>query len=117
VGDSRAKLGPRLGRLHAWRDRGSIYVDGIRTSAQAAFLAAGVAQGADFTGTAWAITLGLGLFVTLEGAKIGLGALDYRLGTMQAHQQTMAEASPIVMRQLEALERLSPAFRYPSPPR
>ena len=105
MGDSQHRLGSRLGRLHAFRDRGSIYVDGIRTSAQAAFLAAGVAKGADFTGTAWAITLGVGLFVLLEAAKIALGALDYGLGVYQNQTRIQGEANPVMMRMVDALER------------
>ena len=109
MGDSRHALGPRLGRLHSWRERGSLYVDGLRTSAQAAILTAGVAKGADFTGTAWAVGLGLGLFLALEGAKVLAGWLDARFDVWRAHTQAVAEQNPIIMRQLHALERLSPA--------
>ena len=105
MGDSQHRLGPRLGRLHAYRDRGSIYVEGLRTSAQAAILTAGVAKGADFTGTAWAIGLGVGLFVLLEAAKIALGALDYGLGVYQNQTRIQGEANPVMMRMVDALER------------
>lgn len=117
MGDSLHPLGPRLGRLHAWRERGSMYVDGIRTSAQAAVLTAGVAKGADFTGTVWAVALGIGLFLTLESAKILAGWLDARFDVWSSHTQAVAEQNPIVMRTVEALERLSPVVvaHVPSP--
>ena len=100
-----AVIGPRLGRLHAWRDRGSVYVDGLRTSAQAAILAAGVAKGAAFTGTGWAIALGIGLFLTLESAKLLAGWLDYRFKIIHEQQRVMSEANPVTMRMVDALER------------
>lgn len=113
MGDSLHPLGPRLGQWHAWRERGGLYVDGLRTSAQAAILTAGVAKGADFTGTAWAVGLGLALFVTIESAKIAAGWLDARFDIWRSHTQAVAEQNPIVMRQLEALERLSPISGRP----
>ena len=73
MGDSVHRLGPTLGRLHAWRDRGSVYTEGLRTSAQAALLMAGVAKGAAFTETGWAIALGIGMFLGIEGLKLALG--------------------------------------------
>ena len=107
MGDSQAVLGPRLGRLHAFRDRGSIYVDGVRTSAQDAILMAGVAKGADFTGTTWAVASGLALFVALEAAKLLFGYLDYTFHVMQEHQRMVSENNPVTMRQLAALEKLA----------
>jgi len=107
VGDSVHRLGPTLGRLHAWRDRGSVYAEGLRTSAQAALLMAGVAKGAAFTETGWAIALGIGMFLGIEGLKLALGYWDYRLKVMHAYQQMVAEANPVVMRQVDALERLA----------
>ncbi|HXE86548.1 MAG TPA: hypothetical protein VN524_07080 [Hyphomicrobiaceae bacterium] len=105
MGDSQAPLGARLGRLHAWRDRGSVYTEGLRTSAQAALLMAGVAKGAAFTGTGWALALGLGLFVGLEALKVTLGYWDYRLRVMHEMQRIVAEASPVTMRMVAALEK------------
>lgn len=101
-------LAARLGRVHAWRDRGNVYVDGLRTSAQASLLAAGVAKGADFAGTAWAVALGLGLFCALEGGKILAGYCDYRFRVMHEYQRIAAEANPVTMRQVAALERMVP---------
>lgn len=106
MGDSSAKLGPTLGRVHAWRDRGSIYTEGFRTSAQTAILLAGVAKGADFTGVTWALALGLGAFLGLEGLKVGLGLLDYRWGIMREHQRMAAEQNPVTMRMVAALEKV-----------
>ena len=117
MGDSVHRLGPTLGRLHAWRDRGSVYTEGLRTSAQAALLMAGVAKGAAFTETGWAIALGIGMFLGIEGLKLALGYWDYRLKVMHEMQRIVTEANPVVMRQVSALERLSPRFQYPSPPR
>jgi hypothetical protein len=111
MGDSAHRLGPTLGRLHAYRDRGSVYVEGIRTSAQAGILLGGVAKAADFTGMAWAIALGVGFFIALESAKIAAGAIDYHFKIMHAHQQVVAEANPIVMRQLDALEGMRASMR------
>ena len=107
MGNSQAKLGPALGRLHACRDRGSIYTEGFRTSAQTAILMAGVAKGADFTGVGWALALGLAAFLGLEGLKVALGALDYSWGIMREHQRMAAEQNPVTMRQVAALEKLA----------
>lgn len=101
-------LGPALGVLHAWRDRGSVYVDGIRTSVQAGILAAGVAKGAAFTDTAWAVALGVGVVLGLESLKLVAGWADYRYHVIDAHQRMVAEASPVIMRQVAALEKLVP---------
>lgn len=84
-----------------------MYVEGLRTSAQAALLTAGVAKGADFAGTAWAVTLGVAMFVGLEAAKIVLGRFDYHLGVMAEYQRRVAEANPVIMRQVDALERMA----------
>ncbi len=73
-------------------------------------MGAGVAKGADFTGTVWAVALGIGLFLTLESAKVLAGWLDQRFDVWSSHTQAVAEQNPIVMRTLEALERLSPVI-------
>ena len=106
MGHSQSVLGPRLGRLHAWRDRGSVYTEGLRTSTQAALLGAGVAKGAGFTDTRWAIGFGLAIFLVLELGKVLAGWLDYRFKVINTHQQTLAEANPVIMRQVRALESL-----------
>jgi hypothetical protein len=101
-------LGRRLGQLHAWRDRGSVYVDGIRTSVQAGLLGTFVASSGGFTGRAWAIAFGCAIVGGLEGLKVALGRFDYRVGAMQEHQRIVGEASPVTMRQVAALERVAP---------
>jgi len=111
VGDSQHVLGPKLGRLHAWRDRGAVYTDGVRTSVQAGLLGAGVAKGAAFTDATWAVVFGVAIVVGLELAKILAGWLDYRFRIIHTQARMIAEANPIMMRQLEALERLSPPGR------
>lgn len=107
MGDSQHVLGPQLGRLHAWRDRGAVYTDGVRTSVQAGLLGAGVAKGAAFTDAFWAVAFGLAIIVALEAGKILAGWLDYRFHIIDSHQQTLAEANPIIMRQVRALESLA----------
>jgi hypothetical protein len=84
-----------------------VYTEGLRTSAQAALLMAGVAKGAAFTGTEVAVGLGVALFLGLEGLKILLGYWDYRLRVLHEMQRMVAEANPVVMRQVSALERLA----------
>ena len=106
MGESQHVLGRKLGRLHAWRDRGSTYTEGIRTSVQAGLLGAGVAKGAGFTDATWAVWFGIGIVLALELGKIVAGWLDYRFHIYQAQVQTMAEANPVVMRQVDALEAL-----------
>ncbi len=91
----------------AWRDRGTLYTDGIRTSGQFALLGAGVAKGAGFTDAFWAIGFGLGLFVALEALKVGVGWLDYRHGGMAEYLRVTSEQNPVTMRQLAALEKLA----------
>ena len=108
MGDSRHPLGPRLGRLHAWRNRGAVYTEGIRTSVQAGLLGAGVAKGAAFTDATWAVVFGLAILVTLEAGKILAGWLDYRFHIIHTEQQMSAEASPVTMRMVHALEALVP---------
>lgn len=99
----------RLGTLHAWRDRGAIYLDGVRTSVQAGLLGAGVAKGAAFTDATWAVLFGCAIIVALEGGKILAGCLDYRYGIIQTQQRIAAEANPVVMRQVDAMESIARA--------
>ena len=106
MGESQHPLGATLGRLHAWRDRGSTYTEGMRTSIQAGILLAGVAKGAGFTDTYWAIALGGAMVAGLEVMKILAGWLDYKFRIYHQQMETMSSANPIVMRQLDALERL-----------
>lgn len=106
MGESQAVLGPTLGRLHAWRDRGTVYTEGVRTSLQAAILGAGVAKGAGFTDAAWAVGIGVLILVGLEVGKVALGWVDYRWHIIQTQQQMVAEANPVIMRQVDALEAL-----------
>jgi hypothetical protein len=108
VGETDHPLGPILGRIHAWRDRGSMYVEGVRTSVQAGILTAGVAKGAAFTGTRWAVALGVGMVVGLEAAKLLAGWLDYRLHVIHHQQRILNEANPVLMRMVDALEKTAP---------
>lgn len=108
MGDSRPPLGPRLGRVHALRNRGAVYTEGLRTSLQAGLLGAGVAKGAGFTDTAWATYFGLAILLGIELAKVLLGWLDYRFHVIQTEQRIAAEASPVTMRMVHALEALVP---------
>jgi hypothetical protein len=96
----------RLGALHAWRDRGAVYVDGIRTSVQAGLLGAGVAKGAAFTDAAAAVWFGLAIVAGLEAGKMLAGWLDYRYRIIHRQQQMTAEANPVLMRQVDAMEAL-----------
>lgn len=107
MGESQHVLGPRLGRLHAWRDRGAVYTEGVRTSVQAGLLGAGVAKGAQFTDATWAIVFGCAILLTLEAGKILAGWLDYRYHIIHTQQRLVAEANPVTMRMVDALERLS----------
>lgn len=107
VGDSNHVLGARLGRLHAWRDRGTGYTEGLRTSLQAGLIGAGVAKGAAFTDAGWATVFGLAILLGIEGAKILLGWLDYKFEIIHTQQRLVAEANPIIMRQTRALESLA----------
>ena len=97
-----------LGQFHAWRERGALYVDGLRTSFTAAAVMAGVAKGADFLSLTPAVWLGIFTFLGLESAKVGLGWLDYRLHVYAEHQRIVTEQNRVTMRQVEALERLAP---------
>jgi hypothetical protein len=99
-------IGPRLGHLHAWRDRGSVYVEGFRTSVQAGLLGAGVAKGAGFTEATAAIWFGCAIVLGLEVGKLVAGWLDYRYHVIQSYQGMVTEANPITMRQVNALEKI-----------
>ena len=107
MGESQAVLGPRLGRLHAWRDRGAVYTEGVRTSVQAGLLGAGVAKGAAFTDATWAIVFGCTIILVLEIGKIVAGWLDYRYRIIHTQQRLVAEANPVTMRMVDALESLA----------
>ncbi len=107
MGDNASVLGARFGRLHAWRDRGAVYTEGVRTSVQAGLLGAGVAKGAQFTDATWAIVFGVGIILTLEVGKIMAGWLDYRFHIIHTQQRLVAEANPVTMRMVDALERLA----------
>ena len=104
-------IGPTLGKLHAWRDRGMVYTDGIRTSVQAGLLGAGVAKGAAFTDATWAVVFGVAIILVLELGKTLAGFLDYRYRIIHSQQQIVAEANPVIMRQVDALEKLEASWR------
>jgi hypothetical protein len=108
MGESQHVLGAQLGRLHAWRDRGAGYTEGFRTSGQFGIIGAGVAKGAGFTDTGWAVAIGLGLACGIEALKLVTGWLDYHFKVIHTQQRMVAEANPFIVRQTEALERMSP---------
>ena len=83
-----------------------MYTEGVRTSMQAAVLGAGVAKGAAFTDTTWAVAFGGAILVTLELGKLVAGWLDYRYHVIDTQQQLVGEANPVTMRMVDALERL-----------
>ena len=100
-------LGPTVGKVTAWRDRGALYTEGIRTSGQFALIGAGVAKGAGFTDATVAVLFGLGIFVGIEVLKVVAGWLDYTHGGMEAYLRTTSEANPVTMRMVDALERMA----------
>lgn len=99
-------FGQKLGLFHFYRNRGANYTDGFRTSLQAGLLGAGVARGAGFTDTAWAIMLGASVMFGLEFIKVIGGWLDHRLGAIDAHSQATGQTNPYVIRQTEAQEAI-----------
>ena len=100
-------LGPTLGKVTAWRDRGTLYTDGLRTSGQFALIGAGVAKGAGFTDAHAAILFGAAIFVGIELLKVCAGWLDYRHGGMAEYLRVTGEADPVRMRMVHALERMA----------
>lgn len=106
MGDRTA--GYLLGRAHFYRDRGAGYIDGVRTSLQVGFIGAGVLKGAGFTGTGWAIAIGVITVLLLELAKVIGGWVDWRLGAIHVQQRAIGwETNPVESRKIELLEEIA----------
>ena len=103
-------IGHFLGRAHFFRERGATYTEGMRTSLQAGLLGAGVAKGAGFTDSGWAITLGVGMVLGIEATKILMGWFDRRIGAIHAQLEQSWVTNPATVRQIELLEGIHKAL-------
>lgn len=108
--------GSFLGTVHFLRNRGTIYVDGFRTSLQVGILGAGVAKGAGFTGTEAALLLGIGTVIGLEVFKLLGGLFDRSRGVIHAQNLAEMNVNPYAKRSLALLKDIRKALNG-RPPR